>query len=78
MVKILLGMIQKYQFERNLQKIPIETKDELRSQIYAWKWMTYAVTTLLTSHRLGGANGKYRLWIPLDEQPGYCYLQLFK
>ena len=40
--------------------------------------MTYAVTTLLTSHRLGGANGNYRLWIPLDEQPGYCYLQLFK
>ena len=40
--------------------------------------MTYAITTLLTSRRLGGANGKYRSWIPLDEQPGYCYLRLFK
>ena len=76
--KIPLGMIQKYWFERNLHKIPIETKDELRLRIYAWKWMTYAVTTLPMSCRLGGANGKYRLWIPLDEQPGYCYLWLFK
>ena len=40
--------------------------------------MAYAVTTLPTSRRLGGANGKYRLWAPLDKQPGYCYLQLFK
>ena len=78
MAKMPLGMIQKYQFERNLQRIPIETEDELRSRIYAWKWMTYVVTTLPTSCRLGGANGKYRPWAPLDKQPGYCYLQLFK
>ena len=30
------------------------------------------------SRRLGGANGKYRPWLPLDDQPGYCYLRLFK
>ena len=78
MAKIPLGMIQKYQFKRNLQKIPMKTEDELRSQIYAWKWMTYVVTTLLMSRRLGGANGRYRLWAPLDEQPRYCYLWLFK
>ena len=71
-------MIQKYQFERNLQRILVETEDELRLQIYGWKWMTYAVTTLPMSCRLGGANGKYRSWIPLDEQPGYCYLWFFK
>ena len=78
MAKIPLGMIQKYWFERNLQRIPIETEDELRLWIYGWKWMTYTVTTLLMSCRLGGANGKYRSWIPLDEQPGYCCLWLFK
>ena len=78
MAKMPLGMIQKYQFERNLQRIPIETKDKLRSWIYTWKWMTYMVTTLPMSRRLGGANGRYRPWAPLDEQPGYCYLQLFK
>ena len=33
---------------------------------------------LPTSRRLGGANRRYRSWIPLDEQPGYCYLRLFK
>ena len=71
-------MIQKYQFKRNLQRIPVETEDESKLQIYGWKWMTYAITTLPMSRRLGGANGKYRSWIPLDEQPGYCYLQLFK
>ena len=71
-------MIQKYQFERNLHQIPTKTRDKLRSRIYAWKWMTYMVTTLPTSRRLGGANGRYRSWIPLDEQPGYCYLRLFK
>ena len=76
--KIPLGMIQKYQFKRNLQKVPVETEDELKLQIYGWKWMTYVVTTLPTSRRLGGANGKYRPWMPLDEQPGYCYLRLFK
>ena len=76
--KIPLGMIQKYQFERNLRKILMETEDKLRSQIYAWKWMTYTVTTLPTSCRLGGVNGKYRPWAPLDKQPGYCYLWLFK
>ena len=40
--------------------------------------MTYGITTLLTSRRLGGADGKYRSWLPLDDQPGYCYLRLFK
>ena len=78
MAKIPLGMIQKYRFERNLQRVLVETEDELKLQIYGWKWMTYAVTTLPTSHRLGGANGKYPSWIPLDEQPRYCYLRLFK
>ena len=71
-------MIQKYWFERNLQKIPVETKDELKVQIYGWQWMTYGITTLPKSRRLGGANGKYRSWLPLDDQPGYCYLRLFK
>ena len=37
--KMLLGMIQKYWFERNLQRIPIETEDKLRSRIYTWKWI---------------------------------------
>ena len=78
MAKIPLGMIQKYQFERNLQRILVETEEELKLRIYGWKWMTYAITTLPTSRRLGGTNGKYRSWIPLDDQPGYCYLQLFK
>ena len=40
--------------------------------------MTYVVTTLPTSCRLGGANGKYRPWAPLGKQLGYCYLRLFK
>ena len=40
--------------------------------------MIYAVTTLPTSCRLGGANGKYRPWAPLGKQLGYCYLRLFK
>ena len=78
MAKILLGMIQKYRFERNLQKIPVETKDELQIRIYGWQWMTYGITTLPKSRRLRGANGKYRPWLPLDDQPGYCYLRLFK
>ena len=33
---------------------------------------------LPTSRRLGGANGKYHSWLPLDNQPRYCYLRLFK
>ena len=78
MAKILLGMIQKYQFERNLQKIPIETKDKLQIWIYGWQWMTYGITTLPKSRRPGGANRKYCSWLPLDDQPGYCYLWLFK
>ena len=40
--------------------------------------MTYGITTLPKSRRLGGANRKYRSWLPLDDQPGYCYLWLFK
>ena len=74
--KMPLGMIQKYRFERNLRKIPRETESDLRLRIYGWKWMTYVVTTLPRSHN--GANGKYRPWISLDEQPRYCYLRLFK
>ena len=73
-----LGMIQKYRFERNLQKILVETKDELQMRIYGWQWMTYGITMLPKSHRLGGTNGRYRPWLPLDDQPGYCYLRLFK
>ena len=78
MAKIPLGMIQKYRFERNLQKIPVETKDELQTRIYGWQWMTYGITMLPKSRRLGGTNRKYRPWLPLDNQPGYCYLRLFK
>ena len=30
------------------------------------------------SRRLRGTNGRYHPWLPLDDQPGYCYLRLFK
>ena len=76
--KIPLGMIQKYRFKRNLQKIPVETKDKLQIQSNGWQWMTYGITTLPKSRRLGGVNGRYHSWLPLDDQPGYCYLRLFK
>ena len=78
MAKIPLGMIQKYQFERNLQKRLVETENESKVWIYGWQWMTYGITTLPKSRRLGRVNGKYRSWLPLDDQPGYCYLRLFK
>ena len=71
-------MIQKYQFERNLQRIPVETEDELKVRIYGWQWMTYGITTLPKSCGLRGTNGKYCPWLPLDDQPRYCYLRLFK
>jgi hypothetical protein len=67
-------MIQKYRFERNKERIPIETAAEKEVRLYSWKWMVYAVTALPKNRD----TGKYNPLKPIEEQPGFCYLWLFK
>ena len=64
-----------YYFEEGLTKIPYKTKSEEEVWFYGWHWMVYALTMSLKP-RTDGA--KFNPLIPIEEQPGWCYLRLFK
>ena len=64
-----------YYFEEGLEKIPYETKAEEEVRFYGWRWMVY-VSTMSLKPRTDGA--KFNPLKPIEEQPGWCYLRLFK
>ena len=64
-----------YYFEEGLEKIPYETKAEEEVRFYGWRWMVYA-STMSLKPRTDGA--KFNPLRPIEEQPGWCYLRLFK
>ena len=64
-----------YYFEEGLAQIPYETKSEEEVRFYGWCWMVYA-STMSLKPRMDGA--KFNLLILIEEQPGWCYLRLFK
>ena len=64
-----------YYFEEGLAQIPYETKSEEEVRFYRWHWMVYA-STMSLKPRTDGA--KFNPLILIEEQPGWCYLRLFK
>ena len=64
-----------YYFEEGLAKIPHETKCEEEVQFYGWRWMVYA---LMMSLKPRADGVKFNPLKPIEEQPGWCYLRLFK
>ena len=66
---------ENYYFEEELSKIPNETKSEEEVRFYGWRWMVYASTMNMRTRDDGARFNPLR---PIEEQPGWCYLRLFK
>ena len=66
---------ENYYFEEELSKIPYETKSEEEVRFYGWRWMAYASTMNMRTRDDGARFNPLR---PIEEQPGWCYLRLFK
>ena len=58
-----------------MAKVLHETKCEEEVRFYGWHWMVYA-STMLLKPRADGV--KFNPLKPIEEQPGWCYLRLFK
>ncbi|KAF8632523.1 hypothetical protein AX14_010815 [Amanita brunnescens Koide BX004] len=63
-----------YRFQQKLERVPEETLMEQQTRVQNWLWMVRA-------HRQKIERKSSRKYIPtlsLEQQPGFCYLHLFR
>ena len=63
-----------YRFQKKLERVPEETLLEQQTRIQNWLWMVRAHRQKIERK----SSRKYILTQSLEQQPGFCYLHLFR
>ncbi|KAF8636955.1 hypothetical protein AX14_010367, partial [Amanita brunnescens Koide BX004] len=63
-----------YRFQQRLERVPEETLMEQQTRVQNWLWMVHAHHQKIERK----SSRKYIPTLSLEQQPGFCYLHLFR